>query len=78
MEKLEVGEIAVIEDNKEYIVFSRLNDNGFDYVYLMSNFKPLEIKFAKQILNGDNLELEIVSNKEEKQRLLTLFKQNNK
>ena len=48
MEKLEFGEVAVIDNGKEYIVFQTLEKDGKDYVYLVSNFKPLEVKFAVQ------------------------------
>ncbi len=74
MEKLKLGEIAVLDNGKEYIVFSQIIDNGVDYVYLMSNFKPLDVKFAKQIYDGNELKLEIVSDALEKQKLLSLFK----
>ena len=41
----------------------------------MSNFKPLEIKFAKLLnTNSTELELEIINNQEEKEKVLELFK----
>ncbi len=75
MEKLEFGEIAELEDGKEYICFAGLEENGIDYVYLMSNFKPLEVRFAKQIVNGDELRLEIIEDPELKQHLYESFKE---
>ena len=54
MEKLEIGETAILEDNKEFVCFGRIIEQTIDYVYLISNYKPLEIKFAKQnIVNGE-------------------------
>lgn len=76
MEKLKFGEVAVLENNKEYVVFSQIEHNGIDYVYLMSNFKPLEVRFAKQIMDGNDLKLDIVSDQKEKEMLLELFKNN--
>lgn len=78
MEKLKIGEVAVLEDGKEYIVFSQLVDNGTDYVYLVSNFKPLKVRFAKQILEENTLKLELISDQEEKERLLHLFQESGK
>ena len=75
MEKLEFGETAVLEDGKEYICFASLEENGVDYVYLVSNFKPLEVRFAKQILTDGVLQLEIVQDQELKQHLFELFKE---
>lgn len=75
MDKLKYGETAVLEDGREYTCFANLNDNGKDYVFLMSNFKPLEIKFAEQrIIDGD-LQIQIVANQELKVKLLNKFKE---
>lgn len=73
MEKLEFGEVAVLEDGKEYIVFQTLEKDGKNYVYLVSNFKPLEVKFAVQELINGELLLNIVENQEEKEGLLEEF-----
>ena len=74
MEKLEFGETAVLEDGSEYVCFARLEENGIDYVYLVSNFKPLKVRFAKQNIIDGELQLEIVQEPELKQHLLELFK----
>ena len=74
MEKLEFGETAVLENGKEYVCFASLEENGIDYVYLVSNFKPLEVRFAKQVINNDELLLEIVQEQTLKEHLLELFK----
>ncbi len=74
MEKLEFGETAVLEDGKEYVCFASLEENGVDYVYLVSNFKPLEVRFAKQIVNDGQLLLEIVQDQALKEHLLESFK----
>lgn len=71
--KIETGEIITLSNNKEYICFSTLNDNGIDYLYLMSNFKPLEIRFGIQRLVNNEIEIEIVNDYDEKQRILKLF-----
>jgi len=72
--KLNKGEIATLDNGKEYICVATLTDNDKDYVFLMSNFKPLEIRFAIQKLNPDNeLELEIVNDEVEKRHILELL-----
>lgn len=75
MEKLVAGDLATMSDGKEYIVFAQAMYNGEDYVYLMSNFTPLEIMFAKQVASGENLDLQVVSNQDEKKALLKVFMQ---
>jgi len=75
--KLNKGEIATLDNDKEYICVATLTDNGKDYVFLMSNFKPLEIRFAIQTLNANNeLELEIVNDESEKRHILELLQKN--
>lgn len=74
MEKVETGEIIELENGKEYICFSALQDAGEDYIFLMSNFKPLEVRFARQYEEGGEIMLEIVNEQAKKQRLLELFK----
>jgi len=69
--KVENGEIIKLDNGKEYICFSSLEDKGTNYIYLISNFKPLEIRFAKVF---DDESLEIINNQEEKQKVFELFK----
>lgn len=78
--KINEGEIIQLDNNKEYICFSTIFDQNDYYVYLISNFKPLEVKFAKEISDGDSVSLEIINDQNQKKKLLKLFtdKQNNK
>lgn len=78
--KINEGEIIQLDNNKEYICFSTISDQNDYYVYLISNFKPLEVKFAKEISDGDSVSLEIINDQNQKKKLLKLFtdKQNNK
>lgn len=71
--KLEVGELITLDNNKEYVCFSKINDNGIDYVYLISNFKPIEIRFAIEKINDNNIELEIINDKDQKKYVYNLF-----
>ena len=70
--KIETGEIITLDNNKEYICFSTLNHEGKDYVYLMSNFKPIEIMFAIEKYDS---KIEIIGDPELKEKVLNLFKQ---
>jgi len=73
--KIESGEIITLSNNKEYICCSTVTDGGVDYVYLMSNFKPLEIRFAKQKIVDGEIEITIINEQEEKQKVLKLFQE---
>ena len=74
---LEKGEIIELDNGKEYICFSCLEDQNNRYIYLISNFKPLEIKFAKEIINNGEISLEIINQQSEKERLFKLFQEKN-
>lgn len=76
MERLEVGEVVVLENNKEFICCSKIVDNGEEYLYLMSNFKPLEVRFAKQHIIDGEIKLTIIGDQSEKIKVLNLFQNN--
>lgn len=62
---IEVGQVISLNDNKEYIVVSKINLHNINYVYLMTNSKPLEIMIAtEKLVNGD-IVLDEVKNNEE-------------
>jgi len=74
--KIETGQIIKLSNNKEYICCATASENEIEYVYLMSNFKPLEIKFAKQKIVDGEVQVTIIGSPEEKQRVLKLFQEN--
>ena len=62
-------------DGKEYICFDKAIDNGIEYFYMISNFKPVEIRIVKSSYNENNEEkLEFIFEKEEKEKAWDLFK----
>lgn len=71
--KVQVGEVVLLDDNKEYICFAKKKWNGATYDYLVSNFKPLEVFFAKESFVDNEIELDIVTDATEKETLLKLF-----
>ena len=68
--KKDKGDLILLENDKQYVCFEKAISNGIEYLFLMSNFKPLEIRFAKVI--GED-ELEIIYDPEEKERVFKLF-----
>lgn len=75
MEKIKVGELLKLENDKEYICFYELEDNNTNYLYLATPTKPIEVKFAKYKINENNDSLIIIGNKQEKKYVYNLFKQ---
>ena len=75
---IEQGELITLDNHKEYICFQVMKADGETYLYLLSNFKPLEIRFARVISLGDSMELEIINDQKQKQKLLTLFQMDGK
>lgn len=70
---IETGEIITLDNNKEYICFSTLEDEGKHYLYLISNFKPLEIRFGIQTMENGEISIEIINDQAQKQKVLELF-----
>ena len=70
MEKLCFGETATLANDEEYTCFSRIEKDGKDYVFLMSNTEPVSVKIAEQNLINDELTLTMVSDVETKKELL--------
>lgn len=75
MEKLKVGEVAVLDDGREFICFDCLEEDGVNYAYLISNFKPLEVKFVIQNQSDSGLELEVINEKDKKEYLYKVFQE---
>jgi len=75
MDKIKYGETAVLEDNREYTCFGTIEDNGIDYAYLISNFKPLEVRFVKQRLIDGDLQIQFVTDKSLKIYLYNKFQE---
>lgn len=74
--KIEVGEAITLDNNKEYICVDTIIYNGNDYLYLISNFKPIEVMFAREeILNGE-IEITEIEEQNLKLKLLELFQNN--
>lgn len=71
--KIEINDVVTLEDNKEYICFNIIKEENIKYLYLISNFTPTEVKFAKEIKENEDTYLEIINNKEEKEKVYTLL-----
>ena len=70
---IETGEIITLSNNKEYICFSSLDYEGRHYICLISDFKPLEIKFGIQTIENNEISIEIINDQKEKEKVLSLF-----
>ena len=72
----EVGRIIKFDDNREYLLVGRIDDNIDTYVYLMSVTSPLNVVIAMKKEYSLNLvELVVVEDEEEKKRVYNLFLQ---
>jgi len=62
---IEVGQVISLNNNKEYIVVNKMSLHNINYVYLITNSKPLEIMIAtEKLVNGDIVLDEIKNNDE--------------
>lgn len=73
MNKIMESEILTLDNNEEYICVARIEDNENSYLALISNAKPVSFRFAKEIVDGDDITLEIIYDQEEKEKVLKLY-----
>lgn len=70
---LDVGEIVKLDNNKEYIVINTISLRNTRYVFLISNFKPLDIVIAIEKIKDEDIVLEEVKTPEELDYILSQF-----
>jgi hypothetical protein len=70
---LEIGEIVKLNNNKEYIVINTLYLHNIRYIFLVSNFKPLEVVIATEKIREDNIVLEEIKDNAELDYILSRF-----
>ena len=60
--EIEKGEIITLDDGKEYICFGRaIAENQKKYLYLMSTFEPIEIRFGEEIIDDSGVRIPLVA-----------------
>ena len=70
---LEVGEIVKLDNDKEYIVVNIMNLHNIRYVFLISNFKPLDIVIATEKIKDEDIVLEEIKDNTELDYVLSRF-----
>ena len=70
---LEIGEIVKLNEDKEFIVVNIINLHNVRYVFLISNFKPIEIVIATEKIKDENIVLEEVKDNNELDYILSQF-----
>lgn len=70
---LEVGEIVKLSNDKEYIVVNTMNLHNIRYVFLISNFKPLDIVIGTEKIVDEDIVVEEVKDNTELDYVLSQF-----
>ena len=66
---LEVGEVVLLDDNREFLCFERLELEGKDYLYLIATDNSADIRFAEQMLINGEPQIRTIGNKDTKLKL---------
>ena len=77
MKQLRLGTILKL-DEREYVVVATVKKENIDYVNLITTEEPYKVLFGKVINRKDDIDLEIITKKEEKIELMELFKEKTK
>lgn len=72
MTKIKIGE-AIEFDEKEYVCFYEFQQQGINYLFLITQTEPIDVKIAKYDIKNSNDSIIVIGNKEEKQQILDLF-----
>ena len=70
---LEIGEIVKLSNDKEYIVVNTINLHNIRYVFLISNFKPLDIVIGTEKIIDEDIVVEEVKDNNELDYVLSQF-----
>jgi len=70
---LEIGEIVKLSNDKEYIVVNTMNLHNIRYVFLISNFKPLDIVIGTEKIIDEDIVVEEVKDNNELDYVLSQF-----
>ena len=70
---LEVGEIVKLSNDKEYIVVNTMSLHNIRYVFLISNFKPLDIVIGTEKIIDEGIVVEEVKDNNELDYVLSQF-----
>jgi len=70
---LEVGEIVKLSNDKEYIVVNTMSLHNVRYVFLISNFKPLDIVIGTEKIIDEDIVVEEVKDNNELDYVLSQF-----
>lgn len=74
---IKAGEIVEFK-NKRYICFKVIEFEGELFTYFISEKKPIDIKFTKQVFSdGEETKLEIIGDFYEKEKALSLLQRSN-
>lgn len=70
---LEIGEIVKLSNDKEYIVVNTMNLHNIRYVFLISNFKPLDIVIGTEKIIDEDIVVDEVKDNNELDYVLSQF-----
>ena len=70
---LEIGEIVKLSNDKEYIVVNTMSLHNIRYVFLISNFKPLDIVIGTEKIIDEDIVVEEVKDNNELDYVLSQF-----
>lgn len=75
MGHLEKNSVVKLTDNKFYLVLETMTIDNMNYIYVIEKDNPMNLKFYKEVLVGNQIALNIVEDKDELDRIMKEFYQ---
>jgi len=70
---MNIGDIKVLSDDKEYVVFNKTSLHNINYVYLITTKKPYELLIATETIQDGEIVLEEIKDNDELDYILSQF-----
>ncbi len=70
---IQEGDIVKLDNNKEYIVVSRMQLHNINYIFFMTSSKPLEVLIATEKMKDGKIFFEEIKDNDELDYVLNTF-----
>lgn len=71
--RLETDEVITLDNNRDYVVVNKKEYDGNNYICLTSLSKPLEVLVGKEVIDGNDISIELLTEENEIKKIIDMF-----
>lgn len=72
-DNMNVGQVVMLDDNKEYMILNKINLHNINYLQLITITKPIEMLVVTETNTNGNIVLEEIKDNDELDYILSQF-----